>query len=854
MLALKCTFDLHADVIPHLLELRENTNQGTVETATFPHERKAQIVNVEGNGCILYTWKGAYGSTYVGIYDPSSRQNKILYSFEKEVSIISCSVNRANTLLAVSILQKTDHLKDHFRPVSKCLTLLIEIHPVNNTKVLKAVDKHVRVQFLYPEYENKCILESHLLLISEDRYIEQLHISLTIEEGYRVVLQNLDCIPKDKVAEDFSWVQWDAQTQMLHLLFLKDNWILKCYQFYPDRNFDVMFQVPLDLPVKPISKGRLVNFGHGYCEENETAATLNLRVFTSGTGSMCVCYSHPTVPNKEEAYTVAFIHRGCSKTFTVSSEIMNSPRPSQVFFVNLDYYIAVCSPGHFIHFINTKQTDYPCHNLYFSGQDSEICSLSSKSIIVSTPDATLIDVQMGKIWKASLSHSALLEFLHRSKFDSHKLGALHCAVVYLAREENLDVEIINWLTEKWTSNTNFNLYQEFILASLYRKIRSDSFSLDKILPYTSVSVWEEEIPGVKCSSDLLPQPTFLDRTRNLKGFWEEFRYNVEVLNYFDAAPNLRYNNSLIREEWNNLLAEMSSEESKSSSHLRHFLENTKKVLSILDTWRLDTRVVPLFQEEDNQQRVLIGLIVDKLRDHLNRHFSRLGKKKIDMLALNYVAELLALIKQILETVWVKYELDSQALCLKHQGNSAEWAVFHIMCQILEAGKDLCLPFPPGFHSLHAVLGVRCLPIHTFLLYIDHGVLQLTETFVTLLMKDLDNTQKNEQLKFSVMSRLSETMSQKLYHLWDHPITSAFIAQNYVKTLFANHGSKECSFINEDYSNFHLGFLPLAYLAQKLSAMENMAVNPFEEQENVDAKFVEEFALKNTSIELGFEKK
>ncbi|KAG2460385.1 GSAP protein, partial [Polypterus senegalus] len=186
------------------------------------------------------------------------------------------------------------------------------------------------------------------------------------------VLQNLDCIPKDKVAEDFSWVQWDAQTQMLHLLFLKDNWILKCYQFYPDRNFDVM--VPLDLPVKPISKGRLVNFGHGYCEENETAATLNLRVFTSGTG-----------------------------------------------------------------------------------QDSEICSLSSKSII-----------------------------------------------------------IINWLTEKWTSNTNFNLYQEFIL---------------------------------------------------------------------------------------------------------------------------DTRVVPLFQEEDNQQRVLIGLIVDKLRDHLNRHFSRLGKKKIDMLALNYVAEL-----------------------------------------------------------------------------------------------------------------------------------------------------------------------------------------------------------------------
>lgn len=30
--------------------------------------------------------------------------------------------------------------------VSKCLTLLIEIHPINNTKVLKAVDCRVKVQ------------------------------------------------------------------------------------------------------------------------------------------------------------------------------------------------------------------------------------------------------------------------------------------------------------------------------------------------------------------------------------------------------------------------------------------------------------------------------------------------------------------------------------------------------------------------------------------------------------------------------------------------------------------------------------------------------------------------------------
>lgn len=39
----------------------------------------------------------------------------------------------------------------------------------------------------------------------------------------------------------------------------------------------------------------------------------------------------------------------------------------------------------------------------------------------------------------------------------------------------------------------------------------------------------------------------------------------------------------------------------------------------------------------------------------------------------------------------------------------------------------------GYHTLLAVFAVRCLPHHTFLQYIDHGVVQLTETFVSRLM-------------------------------------------------------------------------------------------------------------------------
>uniref|UniRef100_A0A3Q0SEE2 Gamma-secretase-activating protein C-terminal domain-containing protein n=1 Tax=Amphilophus citrinellus TaxID=61819 RepID=A0A3Q0SEE2_AMPCI len=126
-----------------------------------------------------------------------------------------------------------------------------------------------------------------------------------------------------------------------------------------------------------------------------------------------------------------------------------------------------------------------------------------------------------------------------------------------------------------------------------------------------------------------------------------------------------------------------------------------------------------------------------------------------------------------------------------------------MFRILESTRGLCLPLPPGYHTLFAVFAVRCLPHHTFLQYIDHGFLQLTETFV------------------------SRLMTGTIYHMWDHPVSSASISRDYVKTLLEKH------------------------IKNKVT---QTTPNPFEEQENVDARFVEETALKQTLIQLGFEKK
>ncbi|XP_022058583.1 gamma-secretase-activating protein [Acanthochromis polyacanthus] len=873
MLKLQLKFDLNRDVVSDILRKEASV----CRVKEYSEAVDIRILNIERDGGILYSWKGATGTTRIGKYDSSSKQNKLLYTFDKQVCVSSCSLNKEETLLAVSLAQNTRGY-DRLNPISKCLTLLIEIHPINNTKVLKAVDCRVKVQFLHQDTDRRSVLESHLLLLTEDGYVDLYHVLLTKQEGYRVVMANPERLSRtaERIVEDFCWVQWDGHTQRLYYLTHKDKFLLRCVQFYPNHNCETVLELPLEFPANSFRTVKFTNLGFDhYHTERPEQDLVRMEVFTNRIGSMCVCYSQPLKDKQELIYTVVLVHKDCSKKFRVSlSGDESPPKGSQLhpLFIPIGYYILVYLQGSILHCINTRQQEMLCHSLFLCGEDANLGLQSQSSNIIvlhaeEEPSGCLLDLISGRIHTAEICPAFLLQILQTdtssrcpsSKTDPQRLAALHCLLVYMGNDPNLELKIIEWLCDNVNTFECFNQIQEFILASSYRIGYEKSLGLDKVLPYSSVfntkvvPVCLLEVPGVFCVTELHIETVFKGKARSLQGFWSELQWNTERTKYLDAAPNARYRPSHIQADWDKLVAERF--EKRPSSHMNHMEENTKKVLSMVDTWSLDKKLVPLFQEEDHQQRALIGLTVDKLRDHLNRHLPRLGKKKIDSLVVNYVAKLLELIRHMLESAWLKYKLGPRALSLTQQGSPSEWSVFHFMFRILESTRGLCLPLPPGYHTLFAVFAVRCLPHHTFLQYIDHGFLQLTETFVSRLMTDLDNSDANERLKFSVLKRLPQDMEQRIYHMWDHPVSSASISRDYVRTLLEKHNKKQgFTFTGRDKPGFRPEFLPLTYLAKILSDIEEQALNPFEEQENVDAKFVEETALKQTLILLGFEKK
>ncbi|XP_033612486.1 gamma-secretase-activating protein isoform X3 [Fukomys damarensis] len=775
-----------------------------------------RLLNVERNGNIVYTYKDGKGNVVFGLYDCQTRQNEHLYTFEKDLHVISCSVNSERTLLAASLVQSTkERRRNELQPGSKCLTLLVEISPINGVKVLKAVDSCVWVQFLYPHDASHRLPQSHLLLVSEEKYIEQFHIQVIQEDGNRVVIKNSGHLPRDRIAEDFVWAQWDMREQRLYYIDMKKSrTILKCIQFNADESFTLMFETALDIPLSS-SEFKLVNFGCGYQEEEEKLSKhLTLYVFTSHTGSLCVCYSQKFDSWEQMTYSVFYFHAGYRKTFTVAPGSGGSQVTKDITFLNLDFYVAVYLPGHFFHLLNIQHPDLICHSLFLTAPGGLPAGLREDGCAALSAG----------LWPGAAGPGGPGE-------DTRSQTSC----------------IIQWISENFSTCHSFDLIQEFIIASSYWSVCPETRNMDVLLQYSSVLTWNKEIPGITLVTEEIPLP--LMKVRSLQGYWEKLNSNLEHVKY--AMPPSRYTNGVVWREWHNLVSEEEAGKRRSTAYMRNILHNAVKVISDVEARHLEPRLTPVLQEEDPHQRLLMGLMVSELKDHLLRHLQGVKKKIIEQMAVDYTSKLLHLICCILETSWRKHNLDSWALRLDGRGSAAEFAVFHLMTRILEATSSLFLPLPPGFHTLHTILGVHCLPLHSLLHYIDNGVLFLTETAVTRLLKDLDNTEKNEKLKFSIIVRLPPLIGRKIYRLWDHPVSSIIISRNHVTRMLKNYKKQPwTSVINK--SSLSIDFLPLNYLIEILTRLESstQALNDLEGHDNVDAEFVEEAALKHTTVLLG----
>ncbi|ETE59127.1 Gamma-secretase-activating protein [Ophiophagus hannah] len=133
-----------------------------------------------------------------------------------------------------------------------------------------------------------------------------------------------------------------------------------------------------------------------------------------------------------------------------------------------------------------------------------------------------------------------------------------------------------------------------------------------------------------------------------------------------------------------------------------------------------------------------------------------------------------------------------------------------MCRILQAASGMCLPLPP----------------------------------------ELDNTEQNVKLKLSILTRLPQAIGCKVCQLWNHSLSTHAMARNYVKVLFEKLSSKQYNIPFTDRISSQIEFLPLNYLVTIIVEMERQGWAASLEETNMNARLVEEVALKHTTMLLG----
>ncbi|KAF4020038.1 hypothetical protein G4228_012005, partial [Cervus hanglu yarkandensis] len=412
-----------------------------------------RVLNVERNRNIIYTCKDDKGNVFFGLYDYQTKQNEHLYTFEKDLQVVSCSVNREKTLLATSLVQAAKEGKSN------------ELQPD----------------------------------------IEQFRIQVVQEDGNRVVIKNSGHLPRERVVEDFVWAQWDMSEQRLYYIDLKKSRsVLKCIQFYADEHFKLMFEAPLDISLSD-SGFKLVNFGYSDLQDQEELSEhLTLCVFTN--------------------------HTGHSKTFTTSLGSVDSCVTKGITFLNLDYYVAVYLPGHFFHLLNIQHPDLICHSLFLT-ENSEVIGMLPHSPLQSLSGSLVLDSCSGKLYRALLNQSYLLEFLWNTRLDCERMALLHC-VLSCGRDP--------------------------------RRLEA------------------KEIPGITLVTEEIPLP--LMKVHSFKGYWEKLNSNLEYVKY--SKPHLYYNNSVVRREWHNLISEEKTGKRRSTVYVRNILDNAIKVISNLEAKNL----------------------------------------------------------------------------------------------------------------------------------------------------------------------------------------------------------------------------------------------------------------------------
>lgn len=96
----------------------------------------------------------------------------------------------------------------------------------------------------------------------------------------------------------------------------------------------------------------------------------------------------------------------------------------------LNVFVGICVVVHSLHCAS-----WP------AGADAHVDALGVNSVLVSISSHKLLDGWMGRIYTMDLNHDFLLQLLSPDRPEAQRIAALHCVLVHLESDQDLEKKV-----------------------------------------------------------------------------------------------------------------------------------------------------------------------------------------------------------------------------------------------------------------------------------------------------------------------------------------------------------------------------------------------------------------------------
>ncbi|XP_035676326.1 gamma-secretase-activating protein-like isoform X2 [Branchiostoma floridae] len=604
MLDFRTCFDAEKDIVS-LLNQEQSSGEDAGTGTGVP--RQVRVLGQERDGAVLYTWSdiSPYRQddvvvSHIGLYEPISKVNTVLFVHEKLVNLVNCTVNQERTLLAFTTQEKATSSSgspswhsEGRQHAQVYRSYLAEVQPANRVFYLNIErDNYLMVQFLHGKgHGDATSKESHMLFLIHKELIGLYHMKLS-RVGYSGV--EMCGQPRTEVlAKRFQWAQWDHQRQRLYYLSQKkknsnSKLTFTCMQFYEKYPPEIMMEVQLPIYLPPeVSKAPSI-YEHLPLSNKVTDQKLLCDVLTLPGGSLCICYQHPIMsPEDHHAqeedigeydvvdieYSVFMLHRGtvlhCCMPGFARLEAVNI----RLHFFPINDYILVFSPGQLLHLLNVAAEFEPCHHIVWHVVSAAtnvngghgVPNLPSPStdgrslttFLRERAGLCVYDCRQDIAYRVSVSKEGFADVFAGCYLPSTRLAIMHYAAVH-HKDSSLAKLLVGKMCNDIGSPEVSGLLTEFLVGTTYNAMRRQlDMRILPLLQFTSTETGRgqleknekgQQLARITYSSlrDIVQMKySKVDKTQSDGSFWEHLRYNLQKLSIADMWP--RFNTTSLQQ-------------------------------------------------------------------------------------------------------------------------------------------------------------------------------------------------------------------------------------------------------------------------------------------------------------------